>query len=108
MRAKGVCQCLSINQTVIKSKSTQNYNIAKLSCPHYTSDFLNYFKTSCLTAVTTHVIRYCEKVYERSGKNFFWSIKYSGEVINKLKLRGRATSLSANDFSTFILLCRII
>ena len=44
---------------------------------------------------------YCEKVYERSGKNFFWSIKNSGEVLNKLKLRGfRATSLSTYDFST--------
>ena len=42
-----------------------------------------------------------KKVYERSGKNSFWSIKNSG-VINKLKLRGfRATSLSTYDFSTF-------
>ena len=31
--------------------------------------------TSCLTAVKKHVIKYCEKVYERSGKNLFWSIK---------------------------------
>ena len=52
--------------------------------------------TSCLTAVTNHVIRYCEKVYERSGKNLFWSIKNSAEVLNKLKSRGfRATSLSS-------------
>ena len=58
----------------------------------------NYYS---LTAVKIHVIRYCEKVYERSSKNFFWSIKNSGEVINKLKLRGfRATSLSTYDFST--------
>ena len=55
----------------------------------------------CLTAVKNHVIRYCEKVYERSGKNLFWSIKNSGEVLNKLKSRGfRATSLSTYDFST--------
>ena len=40
-------------------------------------------------------------VYERSGKNLFWSIKNSGEVLNKLKSRGfRATSLSTYDFST--------
>ena len=46
-------------------------------------------------------LRYCEKVYERSGKNLFWSIKNSGEVLNKLKSRGfRATSLSTYDFST--------
>ena len=57
--------------------------------------------TSCLTAVKNHVIRYCEKVYERSGKNLFWSIKNSGEVHNKLKTRGfRATSLPTYDFST--------
>ena len=44
---------------------------------------------------------YCEKVYERSVKNLFWSINYSGEVLNKLKSRGfRATSLSTYDFST--------
>ena len=48
-----------------------------------------------------HAIRYCEKVYERSGKNLFWSIKNSGDVLNKLKSRGfRATSLSTYDFST--------
>ena len=57
--------------------------------------------TSCLTAVKNHVIRYCEKVKERSGKNLFWSIKNSGEVLTKLKLRGfRATNLSPYDFST--------
>ena len=57
--------------------------------------------TSCLTAVKNHVIRYCEKVYERSFKNLFMSIKNSGEILNKLKSRGlRATSLSTYDFST--------
>ena len=48
-----------------------------------------------------HVIKYCEKVYEGSGKNLFWSIKNSCEVLNKLKSRGfRASRLSAYDFST--------
>ena len=32
---------------------------------------LSKLLTSCLTAVKTHVIRYCEKVYERSGKSLF-------------------------------------
>ena len=40
---------------------------------------LSKLLTSCLTAVKIHVIKYCEKVYERSGKNLFWSIKNSGE-----------------------------
>ena len=66
-----------------------------------TTNELSKLLTSCLTAVKNHVIRYCEKVYERSGKNLFWSIKNSGEVLNKLKSRGfRATSLSTYDFST--------
>ena len=32
-------------------------------------------------------MNYCEKAYERSGKNLFWSIKKSGEVLDKLKAR---------------------
>ena len=48
-----------------------------------------------------HVIKYCEKVYERLGKNLFWSIKNSGEILDKLKARDfNATSLSTHDFST--------
>ena len=66
-----------------------------------TTTELSKLLTSCLTAVKNHVIRYCEKVYERSGKILFWSIKNPGEVLNKLKSRGfRATSLSTYDFST--------
>ena len=37
----------------------------------------------------------------KSGKKLFWSIKNSGEVLNKLKSRGfRVACLSAYDFST--------
>ena len=77
-----------LNRSTIYCKSS--------SC---TTTELSKLLTSCLTAVKNHVIRYCEKVYERSGKNLFWSIKNSGEVLNKLKSRGfRATSLSTYDF----------
>ena len=66
----------------------------------YTTTELSNLLTSCLTAVKNHVIRYCKKVFERSGKNLFSSIINSGEVLNKLKSRGfRATSLSTYDFS---------
>ena len=62
---------------------------------------LSKLLTSCLTSVKSHVIRYCQKVYERSDKSFFRSIKKSGEVIFELMLRGfRAISLSTNNFST--------
>ena len=66
-----------------------------------TTTELSKLLTSCLTAIKIHVIKYCEKVYERSGKNLFWSIKNSGEILDKLKARDfNATSLSTYDFST--------
>ena len=58
-------------------------------------------KVSCLTAIENHVIKYCTTVYERNDKNLFWSIKNSGEILNKLKSRGfLASGLSTYDFST--------
>ena len=66
-----------------------------------TTTKLSQFLTSCLATLKNHVIKYCEKVYERSGKNIFWSIENSCEVINNLNLRGfRAASLSVYDLST--------
>ena len=66
-----------------------------------TTTELSKLLTSCLTAVKKHVIKYCEKVYERSGKTLFWSIKNSGEILDKLKARDfNATSLSTYDLST--------
>ena len=57
-------------------------NKGMVSC---TTTKLSKLLTSCLTTIKNHVIKYCEKVYERSGKNLFWSIKNSCEVLNKLK-----------------------
>ena len=66
-----------------------------------TTTKLSKLLTSCLTAVKKNVIKYCEKVYERSGKNLFWSIENSGEILDKLKARDfKSTSLSTYDFST--------
>ena len=66
-----------------------------------TTTELSKLLTSCLTTIKKHVIKYCEKVYEMSGKNLFWSIKNSCEAFNKLKSRGfRASGLSTYDFST--------
>ena len=66
-----------------------------------TTSELSKLLTSCLTAIKKHVIKYCDKVFERSGRNLFWSIKNSNEVLNKLKSRQfRAFSLSTYDFST--------
>ena len=54
----------------------------------------------CLTVVK-NAIKYCEKLYERSAKNLFLSIKNSSEILDNLKTRDfNATSLSTYDFST--------
>ena len=37
-------------------------------------------------------IKYCTTVYERNSKKLFWSIKNSGEILNKLKSRGLLAS----------------
>ena len=57
--------------------------------------------TSCRTEIKNHVIKYHKKVNERNGKHLFWSIKNSGEILNKLKSRGfLASGLSTYYFST--------
>ena len=66
-----------------------------------TTTELSILLTSCLTAIKNHVIKYCTTVYERNGINLFWSIKNSGEILNKLKSRGfLASGLPTYDFST--------
>ena len=57
-----------LHKTLYKARFIANSS----SC---TTTELSKLLTSCLTSVKNHVIRYCEKVYERSGKNLFWSIK---------------------------------
>ena len=53
-----------------------------------TTTELSILLTSCLTAIKNHVIKYCTTVNERNGKKILWSIKNSGEILNKLKFRG--------------------
>ena len=62
---------------------------------------LSKLLTSCLTAVKKHVKRYMGD----PPKNIFWSIKNSGEILNKLKAREfNVTSLSTYDFLLVTLL----
>ena len=94
------------------SKLPTLYWLSKLHIRAYKSRFianstacttteLSILLTSCLTAIKNHAITYCTTVYERNGKNLFWSIKKSGEILNKLKSKGfLASGLSTYDFST--------
>ena len=47
------------------------------------------------------MFKYCETVLERNGKNLFWSVKNSGEILNKIKSKAfLASSVPTYDFST--------
>ena len=77
-----------------KARFIANYR----SC---TTTSLSKVLTSCLTAIKNHLIKYCEITYEREGINYFWSIKNSTEILNKLKTKGfQASTISTYDFST--------
>ena len=91
----------SINNSgeVLSKLNCRGFRAYSSSC---TTAELSKLLTSCLTAIKSHVIRYCETVYETSNKNWFWSINNSGAVLSKLKCTGgfRVASLSTYDFST--------
>lgn len=73
--------------------------IANSSC--CTTTKLSILLTSCLTTIKEHVKRYCNKVYENTGINLFWSIKNSGDVLAKFeKEHYNISSISTYDFST--------
>ena len=66
-----------------------------------TTTELSKLLTSCLTKIKQHVQFYCNKTYETSGKNLFWSIKNSTEVLDRLQInRFSASTISTYDFST--------
>ena len=51
-----------------------------------TTTELSIILTSCLTAIKIHALKYFETDFERNGKTLlyvFWSVKISGEVLNK-------------------------
>ena len=37
--------------------------------------------TSCITAIKSHVIKYCTTVYKRNGKNYFGLLKIQVKVL---------------------------
>ena len=64
-----------------------------------TTTSLSKVATSCLTAIKNHWIKYFEKTYEREGINYFWFIKNSTEILNKLKTKDfQASTISTYDF----------
>ena len=68
---------------------------------HCSTTILSKHITSALTAVKDHVIKYSETAFSNSNVNYFWSIKNSSEVIEKLRVRNfQCSQVSSFDFST--------
>ena len=68
---------------------------------HCSTTILSKHITSALTAVKDHAINYSEAAFSNSNVNYFWSIKNSSEVIEKLRLRNfQGSQVSSFDFST--------
>ena len=68
---------------------------------HCSTTILSKHITSALTAVKDHAIKYSETAFSNSNVNYFWSIKNSSKVIEKLRLRNfQGSQVSSFDFST--------
>ena len=66
-----------------------------------TTTELSILLTSCLTAIKTMSLNIAQQFMKEMVKKIFWSIKNTGEILNKLKSRGfLASGLSTYDFST--------
>jgi hypothetical protein len=103
---------LNIDVDITQRKLPTMYWIPKLHKIPYKARFianstsctttkLSVLLTSCLTKIKEHVTRYCEKTYQNSGLNLFWSIKNSNEVLSKIQKRNYlASTISTHDFST--------
>ena len=84
------------DERIIKFSIDRNGNSS-----HCSTTILSKHITSALTAVRDHVIKYSETAFSNSNVNYFWSIKNSSEVIEKLRLRNfRGSQVSSFDFST--------
>ena len=94
---KGHCNQLALKFSVcVKERQDRLPTMYWLPMPHkktYKARFfanssscttaeLSKLLTSCLTAVKNHVIRYFEKVYERSGKKCFGQLNLLRYLIN--------------------------
>ena len=54
-----------------------------------------------MSAIRYHIATFCNKVYENSNINLFWSIKNTLEVIDKIeKKKYKVSQVSTYDFST--------
>ena len=104
------CKQLGADAIITQHKLPTMYWIPKLHKKPYKARFiansssctttkLSLLLTSCLTKIKEHVKFYCDKAYQNSGINLFWSIKNSNDVLSKLQNK----RCLASQLSTFIL-----
>ena len=68
---------------------------------HYSPTILFMHIQSALTAIKDHVMKYSKTALSNSNVNYFWSIKNSSEVIEKLRLRNfQGSQVFSFDFFT--------
>lgn len=71
------------------------------SSSHCSTTKLSIILTNTLTTIKNLVVNFCNKAHENSGINYFWSVKNSLEVLDKLQAHvGPFESLQSFDFST--------
>jgi hypothetical protein len=109
-----IAQCIKLNVIVniTDKKLPSLYWIPKLHKTPYKSRFiansvscttkqLSVYLTSALSAIRYHIAKFCNKVYENSNINLFWSIKNTLEVIDKIENKKyKVSQVSTYDFST--------
>ena len=67
---------------------------------HCSTTILSRHITSALTTIKDHVIKYSQITFSNSYVNYFWSIKNSSKVIEKLMLRNfQGSQVSSSDLS---------
>ena len=66
-----------------------------------TTTKISVLLTSILTTIKNFIINYCNKAYNNSGVNYFWSVKNSLDVLDKIRsYQGQYNSVESYDFST--------
>ena len=96
------------------------YWIPKLHKNPYTSRFISASSKCSLTHISKvlsltlttlkeFIIQYCERVFENSGINYFWSVKNSLDVLDKLRaFENTFHTVDSYDFLLYILTFHII
>ena len=103
MLSKHCCYVNSTAYILLVAKATQkSFPITiHINSGHCFTTIISKHITYALTAVKDYVIKYSETAFSNGNVNYFWCIKNSSEVIEKLRLRYfQGSQVSSFDCST--------